>query len=95
MATAALRRAMTAFTRPPDPSDADLLRQFAASRSETAFAALVRRHGPLVRGAAIKPSSGNGNFFPRFFGTESDRPYSAQVETSGDTLGTLPEQPAW
>ena len=49
MATAALRRAMTAFTRPPDPTpDADLLRQFASSRSEAAFAALVRRHGPLV-----------------------------------------------
>lgn len=50
MATAALRRAMTAFTRPPDPPDADLLRQFAGSRSEAAFAALVRRHGPLVLG---------------------------------------------
>ncbi len=50
MATAALRRAMTAFTRPPDPSDADLLRQFADGRCEAAFAALVRRHGPLVLG---------------------------------------------
>src|SRR5262245_22712760 len=29
-------------------ADADLLRRFAADRDETAFAALVRRHGPLV-----------------------------------------------
>lgn len=50
MATAALRRAMTAFTRPPDPPDAALLRQFADGRCEAAFAALVRRHGPLVLG---------------------------------------------
>lgn len=50
MATAALRRAMTALTRPSDPTDADLLRQFAESRSEAAFTALVRRHGPLVFG---------------------------------------------
>src|SRR4029434_4618843 len=30
-------------------SDVDLLVQFARSRNETAFAALVQRHGPMVR----------------------------------------------
>ena len=29
-------------------SDADLLRRFAAERDETAFAEIVRRHGPMV-----------------------------------------------
>ena len=30
------------------PPDADLLERFAARRDEAAFAALVRRHGPMV-----------------------------------------------
>jgi RNA polymerase sigma factor (sigma-70 family) len=34
----------------PDVADAELLARFAARRDESAFAALVRRHGPLVRG---------------------------------------------
>jgi RNA polymerase sigma factor (sigma-70 family) len=34
----------------PDPSDAQLLRRFAAGREEAAFAALVERHGRLVLG---------------------------------------------
>ena len=34
-----------------DPSaDADLLRRFAATREEAAFAELIRRHGPTVLG---------------------------------------------
>ena len=32
----------------PDASDALLLEQFASRRDEAAFAALMRRHGPLV-----------------------------------------------
>lgn len=32
----------------PDGSDADLLRRFVASRDDAAFAAVVRRHGPMV-----------------------------------------------
>src|SRR5262245_22264799 len=35
---------------PDEPSDAQLLRQFAACRDERAFAALLERHGPLVFG---------------------------------------------
>ena len=35
---------------PPEVTDRQLLRRFAADRDEAAFAALVRRHGPLVRG---------------------------------------------
>src|SRR5262245_57958691 len=31
-------------------SDAELLRRFVAARDEAAFAALVRRHGPMVLG---------------------------------------------
>jgi RNA polymerase sigma factor (sigma-70 family) len=34
----------------PDPGDAQLLEQFVARRDEAAFAALLRRHGPLVLG---------------------------------------------
>ncbi len=37
--------------RPDGPSDAELLRRFAAERDEGAFADLVRRHGPTVLGA--------------------------------------------
>jgi RNA polymerase sigma factor (sigma-70 family) len=33
---------------PPDPDDGPLLARFAADRDPTAFAALVRRHGPVV-----------------------------------------------
>ncbi len=36
----------------PPPSDRELLRAFARNRDEAAFAELVRRHGPLVRGVA-------------------------------------------
>src|SRR5947209_16366284 len=35
---------------PEDRSDADLLSHFLAHRDEAAFAALVRRHGPMVLG---------------------------------------------
>jgi RNA polymerase sigma factor (sigma-70 family) len=34
----------------PEPSDGQLLTQFAARRDEAAFAELVRRHGPMVLG---------------------------------------------
>jgi C-terminal peptidase prc len=34
----------------PEPTDKHLLERFAAVRDEDAFAALVQRHGPLVRG---------------------------------------------
>jgi RNA polymerase sigma factor (sigma-70 family) len=42
---AVLRRAAR-----PDESDGELLKRFVATRDETAFAALVRRHGPMVLG---------------------------------------------
>ena len=53
---ACLRRA----ARPPglDASDGELLEQFVATRDEAAFAALVRRHGPMVRGVCRR-SVGN------------------------------------
>src|SRR5262245_9256097 len=38
-------------TAPAADSDDDLLRRFVAGKDESAFAALVRRHGPLVRSA--------------------------------------------
>ena len=43
-----LRRA--ALTHHPDTADAQLLGAFVATRDEGAFAALVRRHGPMVLG---------------------------------------------
>jgi RNA polymerase sigma factor (sigma-70 family) len=43
-----LRRA--ALTHHPDTADAQLLGAFVATRDEAAFAALVRRHGPMVLG---------------------------------------------
>jgi RNA polymerase sigma factor (sigma-70 family) len=43
-------RRFVAAARPDDDSDRDLLGRFARSRDEPAFAALVRRHGPMVLG---------------------------------------------
>jgi RNA polymerase sigma factor (sigma-70 family) len=43
-------RVVVAPPRPADESDAQLLDAFATRRDEAAFAALVRRHGPMVAG---------------------------------------------
>jgi RNA polymerase sigma factor (sigma-70 family) len=53
---------------PPDP-DADLLGRFAASRDESAFAELVRRHGPAVYRVCrrlVGPSSADDAFQATF-----------------------------
>ncbi|HEY7312320.1 MAG TPA: hypothetical protein VH643_23350 [Gemmataceae bacterium] len=50
------------------PSDRECLERFAARREEEAFAVLVRRHGPMVYGTAIKPVKGNPQIFQDFFG---------------------------
>jgi RNA polymerase sigma factor (sigma-70 family) len=42
-------RSLIAVGRAAEASDAELLRCFAERHDETAFAALVRRHGPMVR----------------------------------------------
>lgn len=52
---AALRRLSPA---PPSDSDADLLDRYVASRDEAAFAALVRRHGPMVLGVCRRRLGG-------------------------------------
>src|SRR5947209_6028565 len=45
----ALRHVRAVAGRPPgDETDGDLLRRFAADADWAAFAAIVRRHGPLV-----------------------------------------------
>src|SRR5262245_64417756 len=36
------------------PTDRELLRRYATARDEDAFAELVRRHGPMVLGAATR-----------------------------------------
>src|SRR5262245_54574182 len=50
--------------------DAELLRRFAARRDEAAFAALVRRHGPMVlrvaRGALADPHAAEDVFQAAF-----------------------------
>src|SRR2546430_11068702 len=43
-----LRRVAGRAAGPATPSDGELLARFVAARDEEAFAALVRRHGPLV-----------------------------------------------
>src|SRR5947208_15119592 len=50
--------ALLADKRAEGRSDADLLKAFVASRDEQAFAALVRRHGPLVL-ATARRATGN------------------------------------
>jgi RNA polymerase sigma factor (sigma-70 family) len=43
-------RELTRGRAPDDAPDAELVRRFAAHRDEAAFAALLRRHGPMVLG---------------------------------------------
>ena len=53
--SAAVRLLLSHLSNTPAPageSDADLLRRFVERRDEAAFAALVRRHGPLVLGVS-------------------------------------------
>ena len=53
-----------------DRSDADLLRLFVAARDEAAFAALVRRHGPLVAavtGAVLRNNADAEDAFQAVF----------------------------
>jgi hypothetical protein len=38
-----------------DPPDAELLARYVHGRDGDAFAALVRRHGPVVRGVCRRP----------------------------------------
>src|SRR5262245_49120814 len=45
-----IRHLRRAAGEPASPADEELLRRFARHRDEAAFAALVRRHGPLVLG---------------------------------------------
>src|SRR5262245_41470946 len=45
-------RALLVRPRTDDRADADLLRAFVRDRDESAFAARVRRHGPLVLATA-------------------------------------------
>jgi hypothetical protein len=44
------RRPEPTTLAPVDSSDAELLDRFARTRDHAAFAALVRRHGPMVFG---------------------------------------------
>src|SRR5438105_5020606 len=55
MATKGLQRTIERLRKvltPSDLGDEHLLRRFVAGRDETAFAVLVRRHGPMVLGVA-------------------------------------------
>lgn len=44
-----------------EPNDSDLLRRYAETRSDEAFAALVNRHLPLVYSASLRLVSGNAH----------------------------------
>src|SRR5262245_12099539 len=63
-------RPLTSMLR-PESTDADLLRRFAHDRDETAFAALMRRHGPLVLGVCRRllhdPNDADDAFQATFF----------------------------
>src|SRR5262245_22948586 len=48
--TQAVRRVRTLIDGPAEATDGQLLERFAARREESAFAALLRRHGPMVLG---------------------------------------------
>src|SRR3954464_3484536 len=63
-------RTLLADRRATDRSDTDLLKAFVATRDEAAFAALVRRHGPLVlatgRRATGNPADADDAFHAQF-----------------------------
>ncbi|WP_088256385.1 hypothetical protein [Fimbriiglobus ruber] len=53
----ALTSLLREFTRDAEPrTDTDVLALFVRCRDEAAFAAIVERHGPMVRGIAIRPA---------------------------------------
>ena len=57
---AAIQQALQQFSteRHAGVPDGELLNRFAAQRDEVSFETLVRRHGPMVYGTAIKPVKG-------------------------------------
>ena len=61
--TATLRRAPAASAPDEPRTDAELLRRFRDTRDQTAFAALVQRHGPLVVGLCTYTGKGKGRIF--------------------------------
>jgi hypothetical protein len=61
-------RTLTDLQSAATAADGQLLDRFARMRDEAAFAALLRRHGPMVYGTAIKPVKGERPNFQIFFG---------------------------
>lgn len=90
MTTTAVRRGLARLADPPDSrTDADLLREYLTGDRERAFAALVRRHGPVVL-AVCRRALGNA--------PDADDAFQAvflRLARRGGSISDARALPAW
>jgi hypothetical protein len=82
-------RKLTDPNRSRKLSDADLLERFRRNREEAAFTLFLQRHGPMVYGTAIRPSSGRWAVFPPPFPVKSNPTFCRRWIIEGKS-GTNP-----